>query len=144
MPGHQEAMNHLRFTIRQLLKNPGFSGVAILTLALGVGACTATFSLFHAVLLKPLPFHEPNDLVWMQNWTNGSFSDQASRMDDYLDWKALAPSFQDIGGFSPFYDVERNVLSSGAPPPTSSRRQGHAEFLGDSWTPSDHRSKLPA
>ncbi len=109
-------MNHLRFTIRQLLKNPGFSGVAILTLALGIGACTATFSLFHAVLLKPLPFHEPSKLVWMQNWTHGSFSDQASRMDDYLDWKAIAPSFQDIGGFSPFYDVERNVLSGDGSP----------------------------
>lgn len=109
-------MNHLRFTIRQLLRNPGFSAVAVITLALGLGACTATFSLFHAVLLKPLPFFEPERLVWIQNWTHGSFSDQATRMDNLLDWRTHAQSFDEIAGFSPFYATERNVLSGDGPP----------------------------
>src|SRR5712664_2555153 len=56
-------MNDLKFAFRQLLKNPGFTAVAVLTLALGIGANTAIFSLINSVLLKPVMARDPHQLV---------------------------------------------------------------------------------
>jgi putative ABC transport system permease protein len=81
-------MNDLKFAIRQLLKNPGFTAVAVLTLALGIGANTAIFSVVYGVLLKPLAYREPDRIVTLLH--NG-WNPVAPA--DYLDWRAQSRSF---------------------------------------------------
>src|ERR1700716_3792707 len=94
-------MNDLKFALRQLLKNPGFTAVAVLTLALGIGANTAIFSVVNAVLLRPPPFKEPERLVtlWERNPLQG-YEQNMPAPANYLDWKAEAKSFDRMAIFN--------------------------------------------
>src|SRR5947208_9345472 len=78
-----------------LLKNPGFTTVAVLTLALGIGANTAIFSVVHAVLLRPLPFKEPERLVtiWERDPKQG-YEQNLATTGTFLDWRAQNQSFE--------------------------------------------------
>ncbi len=88
-------MNELIFALRRLAKAPAFTCAAVLTLALGIGVNIAIFSLLHAVLLKPLPYPEPDRLLQMRErlklWESGSVS-----YANYLDWRERNVTLSDI------------------------------------------------
>jgi putative ABC transport system permease protein len=89
---------HLRYTIRQLLKSPGFAATAVLTLGLGIGANTAIFSLVNGVLLKPLPYPKPDRLVQIFQPFRGH---NTSNIDypDFAEYCAAQHSFESLTAF---------------------------------------------
>jgi predicted permease len=89
------------FALRVMRRSPGFSLTAVLTLALGIGATTATFSLVNAVLLRPLPYPDADRLVMVRNTaqTTGEFWPVSYA--DYQDWKRGSHVFEDMGTFRP-------------------------------------------
>jgi putative ABC transport system permease protein len=90
----------LRYAVRQLRKSPGFAAVAVITLALGIGANTAIFSVVNAVLLKPLPYPNADQLVmlWEQNPRRGWFENIISG-DNFLDWEKQNQVFAGMAAF---------------------------------------------
>src|SRR5215216_1294162 len=94
----EELGQDLRYGARQLAKNPGFAAAAILTLGLGIGANTAIFSVVNAVLLRPLPFAEPERLVWLWD-TQPQLPTAPASLPDFLDWKGQNQSFEHLAAF---------------------------------------------
>ena len=107
----------LRFAIRMLRKSPGFTAVAVLTLALGIGANTAMFSLVNGVLLRPLPYLNPDRLtmVWEKS-SDGSAENVGYAT--YLDWKSQNKSFEQLA----IYSSWQPVLQVGEPEPLNGLR----------------------
>jgi len=91
-----------RFAFRQLSKNYGFAFTAILTLALGIGATTAIFSLVNTVLLRPLPFPEQDRLMWLsqQDHSLPGVVPEALSYPDYFDWRAQNHTFSEMASFN--------------------------------------------
>lgn len=90
-----DLLRDIRFGFRLLAKNPGFACVAILALALGIGANTAIFSVVYATLLAPLPYPHPYQLVVV--WSKVSGDKNVSSAADYLDWQRENSAFQAMG-----------------------------------------------
>jgi len=113
----------LRYGIRILAKAPVFSFIAILTLALGIGANTAIFSVFNGVLLKPLPFHDPDQLVSLfekiPNFDNGSIS-----YPNFKDWRQMNRTFADMAVYR---SVGFNLSGYGQP------ERMHGEMISASF-----------
>src|SRR4029453_16313586 len=92
-------MSDVRTALRTLLARPGFTAVAILTLALGIGANTAVYTVVHGVLLAPLPYERP-DRVVVLNEVSPQFPDPISvAWQNYVDWRDRSRSFQKKGPF---------------------------------------------
>lgn len=93
-------MNDLKFAFRQLLENPGFTTVAVFTLALGIGANTAIFSVVNAVLLREPPFKNSDRLVtiWERNPAQG-YEQNMAATGTFLDWQRESQSFEAMAIF---------------------------------------------
>src|SRR5436190_24324404 len=101
-------MHDLKFAFRQLLKNPGFTAAAVLTLALGIGANTAIFSVVNALVLQRLPYRDPEQIVQVlsQNEKTGSRSVWISPP-DFTDIATQSEEFQEIAGWREWELVDR-------------------------------------
>jgi putative ABC transport system permease protein len=103
----------LRQGARSLFKQPTFTIVAVITLALGIGANTAIFSVVHAVLLQSLPYRDADRLVtvWERNKTRGN-AQNVINLGNFFDWKAQNRVFEDM---ATFFDLTFNLTSGGEP-----------------------------
>ncbi len=106
-------LHEFRYAARSLAKSPGFTTVAVVTLALGIGANTAVFSLLNAVLLRPLPYADPGRLTLV--WESAPFfgvQDSPVSPANYADWKVRARSFEEMGAL----EISGYRLAGDGPP----------------------------
>jgi putative ABC transport system permease protein len=106
-------MTDFRFAIRQLLKSPGFTFVAVLTLALGIGANTAIFTVVHAVFLEKLPYRDPNRIavIWETKADRPGHSNVVGPA-NFIRWKERATAFESLAGYA---ETRANLTDGGNP-----------------------------
>src|SRR4051794_12938755 len=90
-------MRDLRHALRQLARSPGFTAVALLTLAIGIGACAAIFSVVNGVLLRPLPYPQSERIVAVYETDLPEFPRFTVAPGQYFDWREQARSFESLG-----------------------------------------------
>jgi len=129
-----------RYSLRLLRKNPGFALVAAITLALGIGANTAIFSVIYAVLLAPMPYPDPDQLVMV--WSKIQGGNNVVAAGDFLDWKRQNKTFQDINAWTGanfnFATPEQpEQISGSAETPGFLRMTGNAFLFGRDLLPEE-------
>jgi predicted permease len=129
----------LRYGFRTLRKNPGFTAVAMLALALGIGANTAIFSVVNGVLLRPLSYPDPDRLLMIFE-TTSEFSQMSVAYPNFLDWRRESRSFTDIGTAR---SDDFNFTGSGEPEHLSGEYVSASLFPVLGVTPFMGRSFLP-
>ena len=133
-------VQNLRLAVRLLRRNPGFAAVAVATLAIGIGANTAIFSVIYAVLLAPMPYPNPDQLVMV--WSKVGGHNNSVSAGDFLDWRKQNTTFQDLIAWS---DVSRNFATPDQPErfegrtmtPGAYRMMGDTLFLGRDFLPEE-------
>ena len=128
------------YALRQLRRNPGFATVAVLTLALGIGATTAMYTVNYATLLAPMPYPHPEELVIL--WSQSQGDRHAISAGDFLDWKQQNTVFQDLnawtgGSFSLTTADHPEEFSSHITTPGWFRMQGFHFALGRDFLPEE-------
>jgi predicted permease len=129
-----------RYSIRLLRKNPGFTLIAAITLALGIGANTAIFSVIYAVLLAPMPYPNPDQLVMV--WSRVQGGNNVVAAADYLDWKQQNKTFQDLNAWSGAnYNFatpsQPEQINGNAETPGFLHMTGSPFFLGRDFSPEE-------
>ena len=107
LPSLESILQDPRYAVRTLWRDLGFAIFTILIIGLGVGASSTVFSVLNSLLVKPLPFKDPNSLVWVANKTDteGNMSGQTVQVGRLLDLRERNKSFSDIAGYFAFYGV---------------------------------------
>lgn len=111
-----DLIQDLRFGVRMLRKQPGFTLIALLMLALGIGANTTIFSFVNALVFRSLPLQDAERLVWIANTGEDGLSGQTTRMNNFIDWRASNQSFVDLAGYFAFSDYESFMLTGSGEP----------------------------
>ncbi len=109
-------LQDLRYALRALRRDLGFFLFAALIVGLGIGATTAVFSVMNPLMLKPLPFEHPEDLVWVANQRTGGMSLRTSRTSNLRDFRAMNESFEALTGYFAFFEYESYNLTGDGPP----------------------------
>ena len=116
LPTLDSILQDFRCGIRTLRRDAALTTSAILIVGLGVGASSTVFNLFNALFLRPLPFEDPDRLVWIANGESANLSDQTVQVGNLLDFRAQNVSFSDVDGYSPFYGAgDIRLTDSGEP-----------------------------
>ena len=125
----ESTIRDLRYGTRILRQNPGFTAVAILTMALGIGANTAIFSVVYAALLRPLPYYQPAQIATLGETRDLNHLTDSSTANtsypDYIDWTQQAKSFDSMGG----YQGDQFIYSGSGNPETIPGGQATASFF---------------
>jgi predicted permease len=142
-------LHDLRYTFRALRKDRAFTAIAVLILALGIGANIVVFSVVDTLLLRPLPFSNSNQLVWFTgNHGRGGLSEITYNIGSYEEFARHARSFQDVTGYQAFWSgSEFNMTGDGPPQHIQTvmvannffRTLGIAPALGRTFLPAEHQ-----
>src|ERR1700722_3493033 len=133
-------IGNLRYSLRMLCKNPGLTAAVIATLMLGIGATTAIYTVVYAVLLTPMPYPHPDQLVMVWSKVNGGRNGMSAG--DFLDWKEQNHSFQQLSAFT---GASLNLAAQDQPEPIDGMRctpgwfemQGIRFFMGRDFLPEE-------
>ena len=110
----------LRYSFRSLRRDAAFTTFAVLIVGLGIGASSTLFSVVNALLLRPLPFRDPQRLVWVTNYDTSGLSGQTTQVGHLNDLREQNRSFADMAGYFAFYGVGDNILGGQRPERLSS------------------------
>jgi predicted permease len=107
---------NLRYTVRTLVRDRAFTVFIVLIAGLGIAASSTVFTVVHTLLIRPLPFAEPDRLVWIANFNSAGLSSQTTQVGHMLDLRERARSVTAVAGYYAFYGVGDNLLSGGGEP----------------------------